>query len=513
MRKMLSVLAAATLVSSFPISAFAKEEIVYVDLNGSGNTESTDVVNKFNNIKPDEIIIDFGKYINVNNMTPVASIENQDGKVAIKSSEDGNVYYDGQLADSQLPWNVEVKYYLDGVEKSASEIAGSTGKFRMTIKVTKNSKYNGPDFYKNYALQSSIEFDSNKVTDIKSQDATIANAGQKKKLTYIALPNKGANYEITANVTDFETDGLSINALPLNLNVEVDDSELQAKVHALQNAIASLDDGANTLDNGSKELVSGSRQIASALNQLAEKSSALTNGSGEFYKGLKTVQTALNNSDLASKIAEIKDSLTYANYSASIEAILKQGGLLPTTASLEDFVAGDIKAQAILNVTEIYYGLLNQTINAKINTVLLPKLAELKSGIDKIVGSYEQINSGISEYTNGVKAVNTGYQQLMNGTLTLSSGINTLSNGTNTFRRETANLDKTVSDKIDNLISSIKGEANIGSYVSSENENVEAVQFVIKTAKIEKPVVKQEKKEEKSENQSFFDKLFSLFKF
>ena len=75
-------------------------------------------------------------------------------------------------------------------------------------------------------MQASLSLDTDKCKNIVAGDATIANVGSDKQLTYTILPGKGADIEITADVTDFELGGISINGIPLNLNIEVDDDEL-----------------------------------------------------------------------------------------------------------------------------------------------------------------------------------------------------------------------------------------------------------------------------------------------
>lgn len=85
-------------------------------------------------------------------------------------------------------------------------------------------------------------------------DATIANVGSDKQLTYTILPGKGADIEITAEVSEFEMDGIAINGIPLNLNIEVDDEELMEQVTERQDAISQLDDGAAELQDGVSDL-------------------------------------------------------------------------------------------------------------------------------------------------------------------------------------------------------------------------------------------------------------------
>ena len=57
--------------------------------------------------------------------------------------------------------------------------------------------------------------------------------GSDKQLTYTILPGKGIDTVITADVTDFEMDAAAINGVRLNLDVDVDDTDLMDKVDEL----------------------------------------------------------------------------------------------------------------------------------------------------------------------------------------------------------------------------------------------------------------------------------------
>ena len=92
----------------------------------------------------------------------------------------------------------------------------------------------------------------------------------------------------------------------------------------------------------------------------------------------------------------------------------------------------------------------------------------------------------------------------------LADGARTLHNGTETFAEQTSGINGMVDDQIQNIMGSLTGGDEIHSFVSEKNTNVDLLQFVIKTAAIEKaeetsveepPVVKR----------NFWQKLLHLF--
>lgn len=74
-------------------------------------------------------------------------------------------------------------------------------------------------------------------------------------------------------------------------------------------------------------------------------------------------------------------------------------------------------------------------------------------------------------------------------------------------------MDTQVENEINGILSSIEGDkTETTSFVSAKNTNVDSVQFVIKTAGIDKPEV-QETKVTEQKKDSFWQKLVHLFGF
>ncbi len=230
LKKILAALLAAAIAATAVLPVFAsaseansqKEEVVYVNLDNGGSAKEINVVNIFN-VEGGKVV-DYGKYQNIRNMTTTDEVDYSGNTVTIHTSAE-KLYYEGKLDSVVMPWDIKIQYYMDGKPYSGEEIAGMSGAMKMKLQIEKNEKCRG-NFYESYALQASLSLDTDKCKNIVAGDATIANVGSDKQLTYTILPGKGADIEITADVTDFELGGISINGIPLNLNIEVDDDEL-----------------------------------------------------------------------------------------------------------------------------------------------------------------------------------------------------------------------------------------------------------------------------------------------
>ena len=118
-----------------------KEEVVYVSLNTDGIVDEINVVNIFDTSVNSEIT-DYGSYENVRNMTTTDEINYSGDTIKINSST-GKLYYEGKLDSNTIPWNIQIRYYLNGKELSASHMQGKSGDMKITINITKNTAYQG----------------------------------------------------------------------------------------------------------------------------------------------------------------------------------------------------------------------------------------------------------------------------------------------------------------------------------------------------------------------------------
>ncbi len=215
--------------------------------------------------------------------------------------------------------------------------------------------------------QAAMTLDAAKCKNIVADQATIANVGANKQLSYIILPGKGADLTIKADVMDFEMDAISINGVKLNMDMDVDDSELTDQVKEIRDAITELNDGAKSLDGGADSLdekaavlkdgtdklkdgmdafgegmvslKSGTDSLCSGAASVKEGAGALTGGATEAYNGSVQVNDGAKQVDggmtsLNKGINDVQTALTQLN---------KQSNSL-TSGSMEVKKAGAIPA-------------------------------------------------------------------------------------------------------------------------------------------------------------------------
>lgn len=296
-KKIISIgLACVLIFPIFSLTAFAnqkyikentsKEEVVYVNLNENGSIKEVNVVNIFDLDEAGDIV-DYGDYEKLRNMTTNDKIEYKDDVVTIKSDE-GKIYYEGKTKENEIPWDITIKYFLNGREYPADKILGKNGNLEIKMDIRKNKNCDS-SFFEGYALQTTFLFDTKKASDIKAEGATIANVGSKKQLTYTILPNNEKEISITANVKDFEMDKIAINGVRMNLDIELDDELLQEKIDEAFGAVNNLTGGVNQLADGTDSIYDATGKLNTAANDLSKGVDSLKQGSIELNNGLNTI--------------------------------------------------------------------------------------------------------------------------------------------------------------------------------------------------------------------------------
>lgn len=360
------VLLGTTIVSPIPVHAAeaigGKEEVVYVMTDAEGNVESVNVVNIFGKGE----VTDYGDYSSVKMLTSTEPIV-QDGDKITFSTQKEKVYYQGTLENAQIPWKIDINYKLDGREVSPEELAGQSGALEIHILITENTSADDR-FYNNYALQAAFTLDSTKCENIVASGATLANVGADKQISYTVLPGKGLDAVITADVVDFEMDAAAINGVKLDLDIEVDDSELMDKVAEIQDATIDLNDGAKDLKDGAGDLNDGAKDLKDGAGDLNDGAKELNDGAKDLYDGVNSLDDGI--SSLSNGISTVQNGLNTLNGknsdltggSAKVQEALKtiQGSLNDVAVSTDQLkMLTDSSAAIKQGIGDLYNGALN----------------------------------------------------------------------------------------------------------------------------------------------------------
>ena len=273
-RRFLALALAALLGAMGAVPAFGaelplKDEVVYVNLTPEGETGTLYVVNNYD-LDAETSVTDYGDYRSVRNLTTTQELARSGDAVSFTAPA-GKFYYQGELDPARmadLPWTVKVTYLLDGKETPGAELAGKSGRFEMRVSLRQNPD-SDPVYRDNYALQATLQLDSETCKNIRAEGATVADVGQLRQMSYIVLPGKEKDFTVTADVVNFEMNGLSVNGIPLVLDIEDPDTkDLKDQVYDLQDGAAQLDDGALALEDGAAQLEEGAEDLRDGAQDL-----------------------------------------------------------------------------------------------------------------------------------------------------------------------------------------------------------------------------------------------------
>lgn len=268
----------------FAAETNTKNENVYVLLNDDGSTKNVYVVNGYENFSGGEFA-DYGDYNSVENLSTLAALNASSGKVSGNITK-GKFNYKGEVKNPQIPWNIVVSYKLDGKEITPEQIAGKSGKVEIMIDITQNANAN-KSFYENYTLQISSSLNMKKCQDIVAENATIANAGENKSITFMLLPNKDGSFKISTTAQNFAMGAISINGVPFSMKIDIDGMDgMTSQFSALSSGISKVNDGAVQLQTGATAYKAGA-------DALSANSDNIINGSAEMLKGITNLSSSV----------------------------------------------------------------------------------------------------------------------------------------------------------------------------------------------------------------------------
>ncbi|MGM0845073.1 MAG: YhgE/Pip domain-containing protein [Bacillota bacterium] len=342
-------------------------------------------------------------------------------------------------------------------------------------------------------------------------------------------------------------------------------AKLEDGVSELNSGAAGLVDGSQAYKNGVSELAGSSSEITGASASIREAlngiNQSLSGQSSEMdLSGLSELPAGLTS--LANGLTEAANGLTalQENYAGAYGALDGAITEIPAyqltdeqktelyesgadSAVLDQIIASHNAAQKVKvtyeevkevlasvgptlsGISESVSGMSGQltSISDNLSTSLaetdMSGLSELQTGLASLSANYNEFHSGLISYTEGVGQLSASYNELHSGisgltggTSELAEGAGELQNGTEELYQETKNLPQQMQEEIDEMMKEYdKSDFEPVSFVSSQNEKISSVQFVIRTDSIE--VEEQEtKKAEPEKEKGFWELFMDLFR-
>ena len=349
--KVISKIISGTLLCSMvgytlPVFAYTKDETVYSKMDSNGKNYKTIVSTHIKNTENADLINDLSDLLNVKN-TSGDETYTQDGNKFVWNANKNDIYYQGE-SSKELPIECNVKYELDGKELSANEIAGKSGKVKITLQYTNKEErivdINGKKvkMYVPFVVVAGTIIENENARNIEVSSGKVVDDGSKTVVVGMAMPGLQEslgissdeidipnNIEITMDATNFETSSIMSYVTPKVLeedDLKVFDNldEIYGQVNTLQTSMNQIQDGANTLKDGTTQLATGAN--------------TLKDGVTTAYNGAQTIS-----SEVTKSTQSLKNDKSEALDSKTLESIKKQAA---ESSKLTDEQKAQIKAQA-----------------------------------------------------------------------------------------------------------------------------------------------------------------------
>ena len=418
--KVISKIVSGTLLCSMvgytlPVFAYTKDETVYSKLDASGSNYKTIVSTHIENTENEELIKDLSDLLNVKNTSGDETFT-QDGSTFTWNANKNDIYYQGE-SQKDLPIECKVKYELDGKELSANEIAGKSGKVKITLQYTNKEErtvtVNGKKvkMYVPFVVVAGTIVKNENNQNITISNGKVIDDGTKTTVIGMAMPGLQeslgvsadeveipSNIEITMDATDFETNGIFSYVTPKVLEEEDINAfdkldEIYAQVNTLQSSMNQIQEGANTLKDGAESYSEKSQEFNNAMNQVSEGVSSVNSNYSQIDTGITTINqgsTSLKNGaeQLNAGIGELSSQLT--SMPDSIEALY--AGSTQVLNGLNDTQAnGKTTPGLVTGVNTIVESL--QTSNEGLNTALENLSATSQGTIDALTANNKTLKA------------------------------------------------------------------------------------------------------------------------
>lgn len=189
LRRLLGIIIVTMLlITCFTGKALAvtnKDEMIYANLHYDGKVSSINVVNRLYSPDGDKMLVDYGKYDSIKNLTNTETPTVQGNKISFSNTEK-ELFYEGML-DAPLPMNVEVKYWLDGKLVNGESLAGVSGKLQIKVTVIQNTKCL-EKVREALIAQISATLDADKVKNINVAEGSTVVVGKQINVTQTIMP-------------------------------------------------------------------------------------------------------------------------------------------------------------------------------------------------------------------------------------------------------------------------------------------------------------------------------------
>ena len=285
---------------------FSKEETVYVIAGADGTPQKVIVSDWVKNPQKAAKIKDKSNLTDIENVKGDETYTIDENKMLEWGADGQDIYYKGK-SNEQLPVGVSIQYTLDGKAVAPKELAGKSGKLKMTFTYT-NRQFEEvkigdkkEKIYVPFVMLTGMMLDNEKFTNVNVSNGKVINDGSHTYVAGFALPGLSESLalgdkldlpsavEITADVKDFEL-ATTLTVATNDVFNDIDTSKFDGEIENLKKKLKEMTDGVDKLADGSSQLYKG-------LSTLLDKSGELIDGVNQLYEGAEQLKSGADSLD------------------------------------------------------------------------------------------------------------------------------------------------------------------------------------------------------------------------
>ena len=279
------------------VYALTKDESVYVKLNENGDVQSTSITEHLNDYSGN-IINDKTSLNNIKNINGSEKF-NLEGNDLIWETKGNDIFYQGKY-NKDLPISIDVKYYLDGEEKTVNEMLGKKGNIRIDLTYKNNSYKNmningkSEKMYVPYMIVTTTLLNNNDNKNISVTNGKVIDNGVGSIVMALSTPGLDESLKLN-DLKDFNkveinyyTESFELNSIYSVVTTSLfDDNSLDmfGEVNNLYKSIDLLQSNMDTIVGASKELSNGTSQMNEGITQLNTRVQELTK-KYQYYRSI-----------------------------------------------------------------------------------------------------------------------------------------------------------------------------------------------------------------------------------
>ncbi len=470
-------------------AAVSKEETVYVNANADGSEDQITVSNWLKNAGTEKNLKDESELKDIKNVKGDEEFT-QSGNELTWQTDGEDIYYQGTTT-KEPPVSVKFTYYLDGKEIKPDDLAGKSGKLKIKVDYTNNTKttvdINGKKetMYTPFVLMTGMILPQDTFSNVKIDNGKVISDGSRNIVIGFGMPglqeslglNSDSLEDLVSGDSDFELpESLEITAdvenfsLDSTFTVALDDvldtinTDNITGYDDLKDALSDLEDAAMELVDGSKALSDGVDTLKDSYKELDDGIGTLKDGADELNSGAGTLVSGAGT--LASGASTLANGTSTLNSGAS--TLNSGAATLSNGASTLSSGASSL-ASGVNSYTE-GADTLNKAIQTYLgkNGVLTGSVTEYVNGVNKVVAGVKQYTDGTTQLSDGVASYVAGEKQLAAG----AEQLQPLADGLTEVNSAIATLNAALDGKDENDI--LAGAKQLSEGLTSLNEQLQS---------------------------------------